>query len=339
MQKGAIIGIVAAVAAVAVAVPLAGPLFTEGGTVNEPLPDGAIDLNDGMMDDRDGSNVGDGQMGDGMMDDGMMGDGQMDDRMMDDGQMGDGMMDDNMMDGGSMDDTMMDDNMMDEGSMDDTMMDDNMMDEGSMDDTMTDDTMTDDTMMEDNAGGAAIPEEMMDDSERAIEDLSRMVEENGDAMGEEMKGQIEDMIEEIKKSGVRATDEPMEEMMPEAMPEMAEVARYFGTFSGADMYAHNVEGTVQTIPTEDGTTYVRLNEDFKTGNGPHLVVLLVPDYTKGGDWRDNVKLGDLRGTSGAQNYEVPAGTDLEKYNTVLIWCEPFSALFGWAPLEPPGQSG
>ena len=127
--------------------------------------------------------------------------------------------------------------------------------------------------------------------------------------------------------------------MPEAMPEMAEVARYFGTFSGADMFAHNVEGTVQTIPTEDGTTYVRLNEDFKTGNGPHLVVLLVPDYTKGGDWRDNVKLGDLRGTSGAQNYEVPAGTDLERYNTVLIWCEPFSALFGWAPLEPPGQSG
>ena len=34
---------------------------------------------------------------------------------------------------------------------------------------------------------------------------------------------------------------------------------------------------------------------------------------------DFVSLGRLKGDMGNQNYEIPNGTDLTKYNNVLIW--------------------
>jgi hypothetical protein len=47
---------------------------------------------------------------------------------------------------------------------------------------------------------------------------------------------------------------------------------------------------------------------------------------------DFVDLGNLKGNVGDQNYEVPAGTDLSRYDTVVIWCVRFSANFGDAVL-------
>jgi hypothetical protein len=47
---------------------------------------------------------------------------------------------------------------------------------------------------------------------------------------------------------------------------------------------------------------------------------------------DFVDLGRLKGNIGNQNYDIPAGTDLSKYDTVLIWCKQFSVLFGSAEL-------
>jgi hypothetical protein len=46
-----------------------------------------------------------------------------------------------------------------------------------------------------------------------------------------------------------------------------------------------------------------------------------------------VELGSLKGNKGDQNYEIPAGTDLNKFTAVSIYCERFSANFGTAPLE------
>jgi Electron transfer DM13 len=46
-----------------------------------------------------------------------------------------------------------------------------------------------------------------------------------------------------------------------------------------------------------------------------------------------VELGNLKGNAGDQNYEIPAGTDLAKFQTVSIYCERFNANFGAAPLE------
>jgi hypothetical protein len=48
---------------------------------------------------------------------------------------------------------------------------------------------------------------------------------------------------------------------------------------------------------------------------------------------DFVDVGRLKANIGNQNYPIPAGTDMTKYDTVLIWCRAFSVLFGSADLK------
>jgi hypothetical protein len=55
------------------------------------------------------------------------------------------------------------------------------------------------------------------------------------------------------------------------------------------------------------------------------------NFLKNGTAR--VELGKLKGNEGDQNYEIPAGTDFAKFQTVSIYCERFNANFGAAPLE------
>lgn len=95
--------------------------------------------------------------------------------------------------------------------------------------------------------------------------------------------------------------------------------------------AHVVSGRAQLL-TSAGKQYVRL-EEFSTENGPDLYLYLVqsPDG-KPRNEADFVSLGRLRATSGNQNYELPAGTDLSQIQAVTIWCKAFSVNFGYAPL-------
>lgn len=107
-----------------------------------------------------------------------------------------------------------------------------------------------------------------------------------------------------------------------------------GTFHGA---AHSTSGRATVYSGENGALTLRLT-NFKTSNGPNLHVLLIAasdaddneDFLKKGIER--VDLGGLKGNEGDQNYDVPAGTDLEKYNAVSIFCERFNVNFGAAPL-------
>jgi Electron transfer DM13 len=107
-----------------------------------------------------------------------------------------------------------------------------------------------------------------------------------------------------------------------------------GTFHGA---AHNTSGRATVYSGDNGALTLRLT-NFKTSNGPNLHVLLIAasdaedneDFLKKGVER--VDLGSLKGNEGDQNYDVPAGTDLEKYKAVSIFCERFSVNFGAAPL-------
>ena len=48
---------------------------------------------------------------------------------------------------------------------------------------------------------------------------------------------------------------------------------------------------------------------------------------------EHVELGKLKGNQGDQNYDLPAATDLNKYQAVAIYCERFQAIFGVARLE------
>ncbi len=101
-----------------------------------------------------------------------------------------------------------------------------------------------------------------------------------------------------------------------------------GNFVDAGDGFHKAEGITKVINLADGRTFLRL-ENLKTTNGPDLYVYL----SVGKDPSDIVNLGRLKGNIGNQNYEIPAGTDLSKYDTVLIWCKAFSTLFGSAKLS------
>jgi hypothetical protein len=76
-------------------------------------------------------------------------------------------------------------------------------------------------------------------------------------------------------------------------------------------------------------------EDLKTSEGPDVRVYLSArdaDAAKAGLGDGALELGKLKGNLGNQNYTVPAGTDLSRFHSVVIWCERFSVSFGAADL-------
>jgi Electron transfer DM13 len=101
-----------------------------------------------------------------------------------------------------------------------------------------------------------------------------------------------------------------------------------GQFMGVGDGIHEAEGLAKEISLEDGRQFVRF-ENFKVTNGPDLFVYLATDKSAS----DFVDLGKLKANNGNQNYQIPPGTDLSKYNTVVIWCKAFSVLFGSAALK------
>ena len=161
-----------------------------------------------------------------------------------------------------------------------------------------DDSMIEEKMME----GAVIDEESMVKERKMLEE-DTMIEEDG---------KVKAMIEES--------------MMDETMEELV-VVYYAGEFTGAGDGIHDAQGDAYTIPLEDGSNVLRL-ENFQSTNGPDLFVYLSTD-DKASEF---INLGALKANNGNQNYEIPDDTDLEKYNKVLIWCKSFSVLFGSAEL-------
>ena len=98
--------------------------------------------------------------------------------------------------------------------------------------------------------------------------------------------------------------------------------------------SHPTEGSARVLGDGSGQRFLRF-EDFRTDNGPDLNVYLSaapPDAPAGDFDNDFVDLGDLKGNVGAQNYEIPAGLDLDHYSTVAIWCVRFGVVFGAAEL-------
>ena len=82
---------------------------------------------------------------------------------------------------------------------------------------------------------------------------------------------------------------------------------------------------------------VHLENDFEVGPGPKFHVYLVPEKNVVPSTNVArtmfVDLGRLRAFKGSQNYPVPAGVDLAKYDSVVIWCEQFGVLISPAALK------
>jgi hypothetical protein len=90
--------------------------------------------------------------------------------------------------------------------------------------------------------------------------------------------------------------------------------------------AHSVAGSVRVVDV-DGKKYLRF-EDFETDNGPDLRIYLSPEKNV----EDSIDLGELKGTKGNFQYEIPSDVDIEKYSNVLVWCRAFEVLFSSAEL-------
>jgi hypothetical protein len=79
-----------------------------------------------------------------------------------------------------------------------------------------------------------------------------------------------------------------------------------------------------------------LEPDFEVGPGPAFHVYLVPKekIRASGDLGDAmfVDLGRLRAFKGSQRYAIPSGLTLNRYQSVVIWCERFGVLISPADL-------
>lgn len=110
---------------------------------------------------------------------------------------------------------------------------------------------------------------------------------------------------------------------------------YTGLLAGR---AHPASGRASIYQTPDGKRDLRLT-DFTTSNGPDVHVVLAQsadeslkqDFVKG--QLNSIELGVLKANQGNQNYDLPDSADLSRYDTVVIYCERFHAVFGVAKLD------
>jgi len=156
-----------------------------------------------------------------------------------------------------------------------------------------------------------------------VERFMNMTEEQRILVAQNMTDEERQMVmNELSKQNSTINENMTVSMVPNDAKSLV------GNFKDAGDGFHMVAGVAKVINLEDGRTFLRL-ENLKSTNGPDLYVYLA----SGIDSSDIVNLGRLKGNIGNQNYEIPAGTDLAKYNTVLIWCKAFSTLFGSAKLS------
>ena len=82
---------------------------------------------------------------------------------------------------------------------------------------------------------------------------------------------------------------------------------------------------------------LHLEPDFEVGPGPKFHVYLVPeaDVVPSTNVARTmfVDLGRLKAFKGSQNFDVPAGVDVGKFGSVVIWCEQFGVLISPARLS------
>ena len=132
-------------------------------------------------------------------------------------------------------------------------------------------------------------------------------------------------------TAIARTATPAATAMPEASHGATEAPQFQprvasqGEFRGADDF-HFGRGQALLIETAPGEYTLRF-ENFSVRNGPDLFVYLSTDPNGS---NDGLLLGDLKGTDGAFNYDVPEGTDIFRYKSAVVWCRQFAVLFATA---------
>jgi hypothetical protein len=92
--------------------------------------------------------------------------------------------------------------------------------------------------------------------------------------------------------------------------------------------AEQTSGRATIYKKPGGEEYLRLS-DFAAANAPDAHVWL----GRGEGDLNRIDLGPLKSNRGDQNYDLPAATDLSKYDAVVIYSEQSHAVSGLARLE------
>ncbi len=119
---------------------------------------------------------------------------------------------------------------------------------------------------------------------------------------------------------------------PSAAPSVAAPVSS-GTFHAVDGTA---AGTVALFHKPDGSFAITF-EDFSVASNAHTNVIFVmnKDVTKTGDVDKTafVDLGPLKGTTGMQDFAVPAAADAMTFHTVVLWDTEMQHAVAAAPLK------
>jgi hypothetical protein len=103
-----------------------------------------------------------------------------------------------------------------------------------------------------------------------------------------------------------------------------------GQFKDADS-VHKGSGTATIYQKPDGSYLLSL-ENFAVRCGPDLYVFSAsnPSPTSHADLGDYLELSSLKSSTGNQEYEISADTDLSQINSVVIYCKPFQVIISTA---------
>jgi hypothetical protein len=103
-----------------------------------------------------------------------------------------------------------------------------------------------------------------------------------------------------------------------------------GRFRGES--GHDGEGDAAVVRLAEGGRVITFTRFDVDRGGGDLRVYLHAGRSKSDDLGDFVEIAKLKGTRGNQQYAIPRDVDLDRYDTVVIWCVPFTTRIAQAPL-------
>ncbi len=153
--------------------------------------------------------------------------------------------------------------------------------------------------------------------------FATMNDEDRQVVVDKMPEKVKEMVMVKAETMIATVSEGMDEMKPDSPESSVEILKT-GSFEG--LAGHYADGTAKIIKVGE-LTYLRF-ENFEVTNGPDLRVYL----TSEGDVKNGLHLEKLKGSKGDQNYLLE-NIDLQMYDTVIIYCQPFGVYFGEAQLD------
>ncbi len=164
-------------------------------------------------------------------------------------------------------------------------------------------------------------------NEKSTTDFAKFMAMTEDEKFDAAKNMAEKEEDMIMKMAAKQ-DTTINETMAMNINQSTQNKALIGNFIGIDDGIHNAKGLAKILTISNGSQILRL-ENFKSTNGPDVHLYLSNNKQA----NDFIDLGRLKANNGNQNYKIPMDIDFNHYGYVLIWCKPFSVLFGSAQLN------